>query len=77
MAGLLLAACETTTTKGPAAEAAKPPEPPLTRTDAARECWMKTEKGSASLNIDKRADLVDKCIDDKMKAAPPPPPPKT
>jgi hypothetical protein len=29
---------------------------------------MMTEKGSASMNVDKRADIVTKCIDDKMKA---------
>jgi hypothetical protein len=42
---------------------------PMTRTRAARECWMRTEKGSARENIDKRADIVNKCIDEKMKAA--------
>jgi hypothetical protein len=30
---------------------------------------MSTEKGSASLSLDKRADFVNKCIDEKMKAA--------
>ena len=55
-------------------QAAKPAEPPkveapMTRSRAATECWMKTEKGSANVNIDKRADVVTKCIDDKMKAA--------
>ena len=46
----------------------------MTRTRAAEQCWMSTEKGAASMSIDKRADLVDKCIADKLKAAPPPPP---
>ena len=60
-------------------QAAKPAEPaeeaePMTRTRAARECWMKTEKGSAHENIDKRADMVNKCIEDKMKAASAPAP---
>ena len=45
------------------------PEPPMTRSRAATQCWMGTEKGSAGVNIDKRADAVTKCIDDKMKAA--------
>jgi len=61
----------------PAAEkpAAKPPESdepeePMTRARAARECWMKTEKGSAGANLDKRADAVNKCIDEKLAAAP-------
>ncbi len=72
-AGVLLAGCETTATSGPSAEAAKPPEPPMTRTRAASECWMRTEKGGASADLDKRADLVNKCIDEKMKAAAEPP----
>jgi hypothetical protein len=60
-------------------QAAKPAEPaeeaePMTRTRAARECWMKTEKGSARENLDKRADMVNKCIEDKMKAASAPAP---
>ena len=55
-------------------QAAKPAEPvadsePMTHARAARECWMKTEKTSAHADLDKRADLVNKCIDDKMKAA--------
>jgi hypothetical protein len=67
-AGLTLAACETTG-NGPQA-AAKPVEEPMTHTRAARECWMGTEKGAASASLDKRADLVDKCIAQKMKSAP-------
>jgi hypothetical protein len=72
----LLAGCETDA-PGPLAslsskpsEPAKAPEPPMTRSRAASECWMSTEKGSSSANLDKRADLVTKCIDDKLKAAP-------
>ena len=68
LAALTLTACETTGS-GPAAEAAKPPEPPMTRKRAATECWMSTEKGRGDANLDKRADTVTKCIDDKMKAA--------
>ena len=54
--------------------AAKPEEPaeeaePMTRTRAARECWMKTEKANRHEDLDKRADIVNKCIEDKMKAA--------
>jgi len=51
------------------AEPAKPPEPPMTKSKAAMECWMSTEKGSAGTDLDKRADKVSKCIDDKMKSA--------
>ena len=75
----LLSGCETDgSTPGPFAalsQPAKPAEPegpqqpPMTRSRAAMECWMKTEKGSADTNLDKRADIVTKCIDDKMKAA--------
>lgn len=74
----LLAGCETDgNTPGPLAsltaskpaEPEKPAEPPMTRSRAASECWMGTEKGSAGVNIDKRADTVTKCIDDKMKTA--------
>jgi hypothetical protein len=75
---LLLAAalggCETTA-PGPGPEAAaKPVEEPMTHTRAARECWMGTEKGHADMPLDKRAAIVDKCIEQKMKAAPTAPP---
>ena len=63
-----LAGCETTGT-GVAAAPPKPAEPPMTHTRAAEQCWMATEKGAASMSLDKRADAVDKCIQDKMKAA--------
>ena len=77
-AALALAGCETDgSSPGPVASmssASKPAEPekpavPMTRSQAASECWMSTEKGSRSANIDKRADVVNKCIDDKMKSA--------
>jgi len=58
----------------PKTQAAKPVEPaadaePMTRSRAARECWMRTEKGNAREDLDKRANVVNKCIDEKMKAA--------
>ncbi len=68
LAAAALAGCETTGT-GAKPEAAKPVEPPMTRTRAAEQCWMATEKGNAGLALDKRADVVDKCIEQKMKAA--------
>ena len=71
LAASLLAGCETTGEAGKPGEPAKV-EPPMTRTRAATECWMNTEKGGASINLDKRADIVSKCIDDKMKTAPAP-----
>ena len=67
-AALALAACETTGL-GTTTETAKAPEPPMTHTRAAEQCWMSTEKGAASMSLDKRADLVDKCIAEKMKTA--------
>jgi hypothetical protein len=79
VAGAALAGCESTKSEGPSASAlpalpallaSKPAEePPMTRSRAAMECWMKTEKGSANANLDKRADTVTKCINDKMKTA--------
>ena len=41
----------------------------MTHSRAAAECWMSTEKGTASQDLDKRADYVTKCIDEKMKSA--------
>lgn len=72
LAAAALAGCETTGV-GAKPEAAKPAEPPMTRTRAAEQCWMATEKGNAGLALDKRADVVDKCIEQKMKAAAAPP----
>jgi hypothetical protein len=79
VAAALLSGCETDgSSPGPLAELAayngkkddaKPPEPPMTRTRAAMECWMQTEKGRADASLDKRADFVTKCIDDKLKTA--------
>ena len=66
LAALALAGCETTGS-GTAAQAVKPPDPPMTRTRAATECWMGTEK--SRVDLDKRADIVTKCIDQKIKTA--------
>jgi hypothetical protein len=51
----------------PAAPADDPE--PMTHARAARECWMRTEKANPHQDLDKRADVVNKCIDDKLKAA--------
>ncbi len=77
MLAATLAGCETTGTGVASASAvatkpaepAKPPEPPMTHARAATLCWMGTEKGHADADLDKRADIVTKCIEDKMKAA--------
>ena len=63
-----LSACETTGL-GTMTEAAKPAEPPMTRRLAAEQCWMAAEKAHAALSLDKRADIVNKCIEQKMKTA--------
>ena len=71
LAALMLAGCETTGMGvAPAAQADTPPAQPMTHTRAAELCWMSTEKGAASMDLDKRADAVSKCIDEKMKGAP-------
>src|SRR5450759_1308830 len=62
-----LAACETSGL-GTTTEAAKPVEPPMGHRRAAELCWMAAEKGSAAMPLDKRADVVDKCIAQKMKS---------
>lgn len=67
LAAAALAACETAGTGAPEV-AAKPVELPMTHARAAEQCWMSTEKTNASLSLEKRADLVDKCIEQKMKA---------
>jgi hypothetical protein len=61
-----LAGCNTDSIGAPQAQAAPKP---MTRTEAAKECWMATEHGRQDLPLDKRADIVDKCIKDKMSAA--------
>ena len=68
-AALWLAGCETTGSSGPQAKA----EPPMTHARAASECWMRTEKDAALMNLDRRADIVTRCIDDKMKIVQPGP----
>ena len=72
---LALAGCETDAT-GPAVSdtprvstAPVANSEPMTHSRAARECWMRTEKASAHENLDKRAELVNKCIDENLKAA--------
>lgn len=67
---LALAGCETTGA-GPGPMAAAP-KPPMTHSQAAEECWMGTEKSDARMNLDKRADVVDRCIKDKMNGSPAP-----
>ena len=39
---------------------------PMTHRQAALYCWMSTEHGHADMPLDKRADVVDRCIKEKM-----------
>ena len=75
LGALALAGCNTDGSgpTGSLAQASVPdkaPEPPMTRARAATECWMKTDKGRGDTDLDKRADIVTKCIAAKLKAAP-------
>jgi phage-related tail protein len=74
LSALMLSGCQTDGAGiGATLTTAKPAEiktNTVTHTEAAAQCWMSTEKGAASLSLDKRADVVNKCIDDKMKGAP-------
>jgi hypothetical protein len=65
LAALLLAGCQTDSTGAPSAQAK-----PLTHQEAALQCWMATEHGHADMSLDKRADVVDACIKDKMAGKP-------
>jgi hypothetical protein len=68
LAAVALGGCETAGEPSP--QAAVPP--PMTHQQAALECWMSTEKEASRLSLDKRADIVDACIDRKMKGEAPP-----
>jgi hypothetical protein len=68
LAAAALAGCENIV-YGPSPQGARGPEAPMTRSRAASECWMATEKGRGDMNLDQRADVVTKCIERKMKEA--------
>ncbi len=76
LAAVALSACETTGTGAPGVQAAATPAAPapapMTHEKAATECWMGTEKTYGKMSLDKRADIVSKCIDQKMGKAPAP-----
>jgi hypothetical protein len=77
LAASALAGCETTAGGGGSGMQASQPPMPITRQEAAAQCWMGTEKGHADMPLDKRADIVTKCIDQKMGKADAKPAPKT
>jgi hypothetical protein len=70
LAGLALGGCAASGGAGADLGAMQVKEP-MTHTKAAELCWMSTEKTSARLPLDKRADLVERCIAEKMGTAPP------
>ena len=43
---------------------------PVTRDKVAAMCWMKFEKGRKDLPLEKRADLVNACVDQALKEHP-------
>jgi hypothetical protein len=63
-----LAGCQTDTSGAPKLAAA--PKPPMTHRQAALDCWMGTEHGHADMPLDKRANIVDECIKEKMAGEP-------
>ena len=70
----VLSACQTDSPGSPSAEAAPQEQAkPMTHQEAALQCWMSVEKTHKDLALDKRADVVTKCIDDKMSGKAPPP----
>lgn len=69
LAAAALAGCASETKVASAPDAQAPKKSSLTRSDAAKQCWMAAEKGRKDLPLDKRADVVTKCIDDKLNAA--------
>ena len=68
-----LAACQTDAPAGPSAQAS-PQEAATqpTRQEAALQCWASVDKAHPTMGLDQRADIVTKCINDKMKAHPAP-----
>ena len=64
----VLAGCKT---DGPSAQASAEETRPPTRQEVAMQCWMTVEKTHKTMGLDQRADIVTKCIDDKMKGHPP------
>jgi hypothetical protein len=59
-----LAAC-TTDNKARTSLASLLPAP-MTHQRASAECWMQTEKTMQKVDLDKRVDVVNRCIDDKL-----------
>ena len=43
----------------------------VTREKVSAMCWMKYEQGRKDMAVEKRADLVNKCVEETLKANPP------
>jgi hypothetical protein len=43
---------------------------PMTHRRASAECWMETEKTAQAMKLDKRVDVVNGCIEKKMRGDP-------
>jgi hypothetical protein len=70
-AALSLAACAGGGAQQPRAQATVSGEtPPSTPQEAKTQCWMRYENKSAPRDLDKRMELVDKCIQEKMQQLP-------
>jgi hypothetical protein len=70
----VLSACQTDSPATPNAQAVPQEQAkPMTRQEAALQCWMSVEKAHKDMALDKRADIVTKCIDDKMSGTQSPP----
>jgi hypothetical protein len=42
-------------------------EGPITREKVASQCWMKYESGRINVSLEKRAELVDKCVNERLR----------
>jgi hypothetical protein len=40
--------------------------PSVTHQRASAECWMQTEKSMQKVDLDRRVDVVNRCIEDKL-----------
>ena len=70
LAALLLAACAGAANQPRAQATVSGETPPTTAEEAKAQCWMRYEAKSAPRDLDKRLELVDKCIEEKMKQLP-------
>jgi hypothetical protein len=65
-----LTGCKTDGTNAQAA--AEAPAHPPARHEVALQCWASVDKTHKTMGLDQRADVVSKCIDDKLKGQPAP-----